>query len=105
MQRKALLLSVMAAAGLVLLVAVSAVTVYALAGATVETAPVAQAVEVAPAQVEPVSQSEVVAPVLRYERANAEGKSGCNYSSAKLQMTEAPVDKVQQDEPLAQLQR
>ena len=105
MERKALFISVVAATGLVLLVAVSAVTVYALAGNTVETMPVEQAVEMAPAQVEPAGQSEVVAPVLRYERANAEGKSGCNYSSAKLQMTEAPVEKIQKDEPLAQLQR
>jgi hypothetical protein len=104
MERKALLFSVMAAAGLVLLVAVSAVTVYALAGNTLETMPVEQAVEVAPAQVEPVSQVEVVEPVLRFEHANAEGKSGCRYSSAKLQLTEAPAKQVE-DEPLAQLER
>ena len=104
MQRKALLLSVMAAAGLVLLVAVSAVTVYALTGSNLQAGPLEQAVEVAPVQVEPVSQSELVEPVLRSERANAEGKSGCNYSSAKLQLTEAPTKQVE-DEPLAQLQR
>ena len=60
MDRKALLFSVIAAAGLVLLVAVSAVTVYALAGNHVETTPVEKAVEVAPAQVEPVNQIEGV---------------------------------------------
>jgi hypothetical protein len=103
MDRKALLFSVMAAAGLILLVAVSAVTVYALAGNHVETTPVEQAVEVAPAQLEPVSQVEVFEPAVRYEHANVQGKSGCPYSSAKLQMTEAPAKQVE-DEPLAQLQ-
>ena len=102
MHRKALLFSLMAAAGVVLLVAVSAVTVYALVGNNLDTASVEQAVEVVPVQVEPVSQSEVVEPVLRYEHANYEGKSGCRYS-AKLQMTEAPVKQVE-DEPLAQAQ-
>ena len=101
MHRKALLLSLMAAAGVVLLVAISAVTVYALVGNS-DAASVEQAVEVVPVQVEPVSQSEVVKPVLRYEHANAEGKSGCRYSS-KLQLTEAPVKQVE-DEPLAQVQ-
>jgi predicted porin len=93
MHRKALLFSLMAAAGVVLLVAVSAVTVYALVGNNLDTASVEQAVEVVPVQVE---------PVLRYEHANAEGKSGCRYS-AKLQMTEAPAKQVE-DEPLAQAQ-
>ena len=102
MHRKALLFSLMAAAGVVLLVAVSAVTVYALVGNNLDTASVEQAVEVVPVQVEPVSQSEVVEPVLRYEHASYEGKSGCRYS-AKLQMPEAPAKQVE-DEPLAQAQ-
>lgn len=107
MEHKALIFSVVAVAGLVLLAAVSAVTVYALTGNNVETTLVdaaRQAVEAAPAQVEPVSQVEVFEPAPRYEWANAEGKSGCNYSSAKLQMTEAPAKQVE-DAPLAQLQR
>jgi len=100
MQRKVLLFSLFAVVGLVMLVGISAVTVYALAGNDFETAPVEEAVEVAPAQVEPVSQSEVIEPVLRYQHANAEGKSGCRYSS-KAQLTEAPAKQVEQ-EPLAQ---
>lgn len=104
MERKALFFSVVAAAGLVLLVAVSAVTVYALAGNTVATAPVEQAIEAAPAQIEPVSQVELFEPAPQYERANAEGRTGCRYSSTKLQMTEAPAKQVE-DAPLAQLQR
>jgi hypothetical protein len=104
MERKALFFSVVAVAGLVLLVAVSAVTASALAGNNVETTPVEQAVEVAPPQAEPVGQVKVFEPAPRYEPAKAEGKSGCSYSSTKLQMTEAPAKQVE-EAPLAQLQR
>jgi hypothetical protein len=98
MHRKTLLLTVMAVTSLLVLVAISAVTVFALLG---DTATQTEAVEVAPVEVETVSQPEVLNPVLEYEHTGYEGKTGCSYSS-KLQMTEAPAETVE-DQSLAQV--
>lgn len=106
MKRKAVLFSLLALAS-VMVLAISAVTVFALVGDSptqeVEAVTVDQAPEVAPAQVESISQPEVVKPVLNYERVDYAGKpSGCSHSSAKLQLTEAPAEKVE-DQPLVQV--
>ncbi len=81
--RKTIILSLVAVMSVVLLVAVSAVAVYALAGQ----APVqAETVEAAPALDAPVT----------YERASYAGKTGCSYK-ANLQMTErAPAEPAQE---------
>jgi hypothetical protein len=106
MNRKTLLISLLAVAGAVLLVAASAVTVFALidsSASQVDQVSLDKAVEVAPVQVKPVSHSEVVKPVRQYEHAGYAGKSGCPYSS-EVQITEAPAKQIEQ-EPLAQVQR
>jgi len=54
-------------------------------------------IEVAPLEVETVSQPVVVEPVIEYERANYAGHDGgCPFNSAKMQLTqkEAPEQTV-----------
>jgi hypothetical protein len=106
MKHKAVLFSLLALAS-VMVLAISAMTVFAFVGdgpaQEVEAVTVDQAPEVAPAQVESISQPEVVKPVLNYERASHAGKpGGCSYSSTKAQLTEVPAEKVE-DQPLAQV--
>ena len=96
MRRKIVIFGVLAAASLLLVVAVSAVAVYAM---VVDTAQV-DAVEVAPVMAETVSQPQVEKPA-RYEHAGYEG--GCSYSKARFQMTEAPAEKVAEDQLLTQV--
>lgn len=96
MQRKTVILGVLAAASLLLIVAVSAVTVYAM---VVDTAQ-ADAVEVAPVMAETVSQPQIQKPA-KYEYAGYAG--GCSYSKTRLQMTEAPAEKVTEDQLLTQV--
>jgi len=104
MHRKTLLLTVLAVTTVVVIMAISALTVFALVGglpAQGEKVTVDETFELAPVQAEPVSHQEVVKPVLQHERAGYEGKTGCSYS-AKLQMTEAPAETVQ-EQPLARV--
>lgn len=96
MRRKTVIFGVLAAASLLLLVAVSAVTVYAMVKDTVQ----ANAVEVAPVVAETVSQPQVDKPA-KYEYTGYAG--GCSYNKARLQMTEAPAEKVAGDQLLTQV--
>ncbi len=102
MQRKVILVSMLGMVGLVLLVAISTVTVLALAGSYANPTAVEEAAEIVPLQAEPVSHQELVKPALEYQRTGYAGKSGCSYS-AKMQLTEAPA-KQALEEPLAQIQ-
>jgi hypothetical protein len=91
MRRKVVLFSALAVAGLVLLGIVSAVTVYALA---VDSPTQTEVIEAAPVQAEK--------PVLEYERASFGNGGGCSHYKSSLQMTEAPADKVEEDQLLTQ---
>jgi len=101
MRLKLLVFSLLALAVVVFVIA-SAVTVFALMGdsaAATETS-----VEVAPVLAEPVSQSEVVKPVLTYERvSHSEKAGGCPYKQVKTQLVKANTDKVD-DQLLTQVQ-
>jgi hypothetical protein len=92
MRRKVVLFSALAVVGLVLLGIVSAVTVYALA---VDSPTQTEVLEAAPVQAEQVEK-----PVLKYERASFGG--GCSRYKSTMQMTEAPADKVVEDQLLTQ---
>jgi hypothetical protein len=96
MQRKTVIFGVLAAVSLVLFVAVSAVTVYAMVKDTAQ----ANTVEVAPVMAETVSQPQVEKPA-KYEYTGYAG--GCSYDKARLQMTEAPAEKVAEDQLLTQV--
>lgn len=102
MQRKVILVSMLGMVGLVLLIAISTVTVFALVGGQANPTAVEEAAEIVPLQAEPVSYQEVVKPAREYQRTGYAGKSGCSYS-AKMQLTEAPA-KPAPEQPLAQIQ-
>lgn len=90
MRQRVLLISVLAVAGLVLLVAISAVTVFAL---TSDRPAQAETIQAAPVQADTVTQ-----PVARplYEKTDyAAQEGGCNHSSKMQMMTEKPAEKVE----------
>ena len=107
MDRKVVLFALVAVVGVVMLVAASAVTVFALVSdAPVQTEEVHldQAPEIVPVQAESVSQPEVVEPVLKYEKASySDHVGGCRYGASKLQLTQAPAEKLD-EQPLAQVE-
>jgi hypothetical protein len=99
MNRKVLIVSVLAVAGLMIF-ALSAITVYALVRiGTSQTEAITghDSLRVAPvqAEVEPAS-----APVMQYEKTSYDEGGGCPYS--KMMMTHAPAEKTVEDQPLAQ---
>ena len=98
MRSKLLIFSLLATVSVVVLVAVAAVTVFAfVAGDSVqaEEALINDTIEMAPIEVEPVSQTEMVNPVLTHERAgNAYQDGGCPFSHAKQQLTEKSSEPV-----------
>lgn len=99
MNKKVLIISVVAVFSLMVVVAASAAAVFAF---TVEEAAPVEVMTLEDAAIEaaPV-QAEVAAPVLQAEKANY--KSGCSYSHSRLQLTEAPAEQTIDDTPLAQV--
>ena len=97
MRSKLLIFSLLATVSVVVFVAVTAVTVFAFVvsdSVQAEEAFTNETFEVAPIEVEPVSQTEVVNPLLSTEHASYQG-GGCPYShAAKAQLTEAPAEPV-----------
>jgi hypothetical protein len=103
MSRKAVLLSVLAVAVIMVFLAASAVAVFALAvqdSAQVEAAPVEDTLQIAPVQVE--VSPKAVEPAINVERASySDYSGGCPFSHSKVQLTQAPAEKLE-DAPLAQ---
>lgn len=109
MDRKVLLVSLLAVVSMMVLASVSAIAVFALtADSPVQTEAVNinEGVEVAPAQVE-ASEIEAVEPAFRHENVGYAGKpGGCTYnSSAQLQLTQAPSSEKLETDSLAQVPR
>jgi hypothetical protein len=104
MNRKLVLFSVLAVALVMVFVAASAITVFALVGgdsAQVEVAPVENVFEAAPVEAE--VSPKLVEPAL--ERASYDSYSGgCPFGEAKMLMTQhTPAEEAVEDAPLAQL--
>ena len=101
MRSKLLIFSVLATASIVVFIAAAAVTAFALfEGDSVQTeeALTIETLEVAPTEVEAVSRPQVEKPAHNYERASYAGhEGGCRYSSAKMQLTQAPSEPVVED--------
>ena len=97
MRSKLLIFSLLATVSVVVLVAAAAVTVFAFVGSDsvqAEEALINETIEIAPIEVEPVSQTEVVNPLLTTEHASYEGR-GCPFShAAKQQLAEMPSEPV-----------
>ncbi len=108
MNRKTLLLSVLAVATVtVLAVALSAVAVFALTAdnptQVEEVQVVDEVIEVAPVQAEVPSQMEVADPVLTRKVSYGHEDGGCPFSkAAKAQLAETPNETVE-TEPLVQV--
>ena len=103
MNRKTIIISLVALFALSLFVVASAVTVFALVGGS--PAEVEQAIELEPVQIEQVAQPQVVEPVLHSESVGYSGKTGCPYQEAKMQQVHAePVDEIE-DNLLTQVVR
>jgi hypothetical protein len=91
MQRKTMVILGLAVISVVVLVTLSTVTVFALVGGS---SAQPDAGQVVPVRAESISQPQVAEPVLRYERADYAGPGGgCSHSS-RLEMTQAPAQKV-----------
>ena len=99
MNRKLLIFSVLAVAGLMVF-ALSAVAAYALVRTDTigaEAVIVDDVLQVAPVQAEVAPAS---APVIEYERASYFEGGGCPHS--EMMMTQAPAEKTLEEQPLAQ---
>ncbi len=96
MRSKLLIVSALAAVSMVVLVAVVAVTAYALVSSgpvQAEEAVIDNSVNVAPVEVQAVSQPQLEKPAVKYERASYAGhEGGCPFGASKAQFTQAPSE-------------
>ena len=91
MRSKWVILSVLASMSIVTLLVVAAAA-FVFIGSSAVQAEEAM-IEVAPLEIEPISQPAMVKPVINYERASYAGHDGgCPFGNAKMQLTqkEAP---------------
>ena len=97
MRSKLLIFSLLATVSVVILVAAAAVTVFAFVGSDsvqAEEALINETIEIAPIEVEMVSQIEVVNPLLTVEQAGYK-EGGCPFGkAAKAQLAETPSEQV-----------
>lgn len=96
MRSKILIVSTLAAVSVVVLAAVVAVTAYALVSAgsvQADEAVIDNSVNVAPVEVQAVSQPQLEKPAIKYERASYAGhEGGCPFGASKAQFTQAPSE-------------